>query len=171
MKLGIISITAGILASFGGQATAFAQSDGEASELEVVSSEIGISVDRVGEIMREAGYSIAIDASIPEAPVIYSEIAGLNFVLVGFNCAEVCREFLFSANFDVEEAPALDLINAFNAQALAGRAFLDEDGTPSVEHLFTMSGDDPVSLTRNLEIWESVLLDFADYLTGDANVS
>ena len=99
--------------------------------------------------------------------MIYSEAAGLNYALFGFNCSgatQVCNEFLFSTFFDVDTAPSLQVINAFNEKALAGRAFLDNEGDPNLEHLFTVADDNQDLIERNLAIWEATMLDFAEHL-------
>ncbi len=127
----------------------------------------GMSVARVAEVMRENGFSVEIGEDGASDPVIYSEAAGLNFALFGFNCAgttNVCNEFLFSTYFDLENAPNLETINAFNEKALAGRAFIDDEGDANLEHLFTVASDDKDLIERNLAIWEATMLDFAEHL-------
>ncbi|MEO0879275.1 MAG: YbjN domain-containing protein [Pseudomonadota bacterium] len=125
----------------------------------------GMTIEDVAAVFRNNGLNAEISQDGGE-PVIYSEIAGFNFALFGFGCASgACNEFLFSSYFDPDKEISLDAINAFNEKTVAGRAFLDEDGDPNVEHLFTVSdGADEDLVERNLAIWESVLIDFAEHI-------
>ena len=138
-----------------GWSTAAAQSD-------------GMPMSKVADVMRGQGFDVQFGENGSGEPVIYSEAAGLNFALFGFNCAgsdAPCNEFLLSTYFDLDTPPPLEAINAFNEKTLAGRAFLDEEGDPNLEHLFSVtSADDTALIERNLEIWESVMVDFANHL-------
>lgn len=126
----------------------------------------GMTIEKVAGVLRANGLSVDVSQDGVGDPVIYSEIAGFNFALFGFNCtSEGCNEFLFSSYFDTDKKISLDAINAFNEKTVAGRAFLDGDGDPNLEHLFTLSdGDDDDLIERNLAIWEAVLLDFAEHI-------
>jgi len=128
----------------------------------------GMSISKVADVMRENGFAVELGADGAGDPVIYSETAGLNFALFGFNCAgadALCNEFLFSTYFDLDAAPSLKAINSFNEKALAGRAFIDDDGDANLEHLFSITcSEDTEQIERNLAIWESVIIDFSDHL-------
>ena len=128
----------------------------------------GMSISKVADVMRENGFAVELSADGAGDPVIYSETDGLNFALFGFNCSgadALCNEFLFSTYFDLDKTPSFEAINEFNEKALASRAFIDDDGDANLEHLFsvTCSGDTE-QIERNLAIWESVIIDFADHL-------
>ena len=161
----IASFAAFVLAAAPAQAGTFAVGLAAAASTADAS---GMSISKVADVMRENGFTVELNTDGAGDPVIYSETEGLNFALFGFNCSgtdALCNEFLFSTYFDLETAPSLQAINAFNEKALAGRAFLDDDGDANLEHLFsvTCSGDTE-QIERNLAIWESVITDFADHL-------
>ena len=142
--------------------------------VQAASESNGMSIEQVAEVMRSNGLTVEIGADDGADPVIYSEAAGLNFALFGYNCSGVsnaCSEFLFSTYFDVEQAPPLEVINAYNERALAGRAFLDDDGDPNLEFLFTVSGSNNELIERNLAIWESAMLDFAEHLDNSGKTA
>lgn len=126
----------------------------------------GMTIEKVASVLRSNGLTVDVSQDGVGDPVIYSEIAGFNFALFGFNCAsDGCNEFLFSSYFDTDKKVPLDAINAFNEKTVAGRAFLDGDGDPNLEHLFTVSdGGDSDLIERNLAIWEAVLVDFAEHI-------
>ena len=128
----------------------------------------GMTVAQVAAVMRGNGFELTINEDGEGEPVIFSEMAGFNFALFGFNCeqaAQACHEFMFSAWFDPETAPSVEIINKFNERALAGRAYVDAAGDAHLEHLFSVSeAGDADLIRRNLAIWETVIVDFADHI-------
>lgn len=127
----------------------------------------GMTLEEVAAVFKQNGFPAETSDQ-----VIYSSTGGFNFALYAYNCSGAetrCCEFLFGASFDAPAKVELSTINGFNAATLAGRGYLDPDGSPNLEHLFTVNGADDDLVERNLAIWDSILLEFATaigYLSG-----
>lgn len=129
---------------------------------------VGLTVAEVGEKLEAAGLSIEV-VSQSDGGVIYAESQGFNFALLAFSCqgAEVrCRDFMFSAFFETDGKVSKEAINEFNQNSLGGRAYIDAQGDANLEHLFTVYDGNDDLVEYNLDIWQSILPDFAGFIGG-----
>ena len=124
----------------------------------------GMTMAEIGAVLERSGFPVEISKDGVGEPVIFSETSGLSFGLYQFACGSDgrCNEFLFSSVFELEPAMSLEKVNEYNRNAVAGRAFIDQNGEANIEHLFSVSGPEDADLVeRNLVIWGGVLTDFA----------
>ncbi len=92
---------------------------------------------------------------------------GYEFAVNGANCSggNCCTEFLLTIGFDLPNGYPLERINLWNARELAGRAYLDEDGDPFLDHVISVhSASDTGAFYEGLLLWLNALEDFDDFL-------
>ena len=106
-----------------------------------------------------------IDAEAKKAAATFN---GVEFELEGYYCSvgDRCTEYLFSIGFDLPNGFPLTKINEWNAQQLAGRAFLDDEDDPWIDHVISVGEDDDASaLIEGLRLWIGAIVDFDAFLT------
>ncbi|MEQ8934489.1 MAG: YbjN domain-containing protein [Amphiplicatus sp.] len=121
----------------------------------------GMTLSEVAGALSDADMSTSEDGE-----VLRGEISGIGFTLEGYNCnASRCSEFLFSAGFTLGAPVPLEKINQWNWERYAGRASLDSQGDPYVDHIFSVSGPgDKAVVDEAAGLWESIVLDFAEFI-------
>lgn len=121
----------------------------------------GMTLAEVASALSEAGVSVS-----EAGERLIGETAGIRYELEAYNCQTGrCTEFLFTAGFTLGAPFPLARINAWNWERVGGRASLDGDGDPYIDHLFSVSGPGDRAVVREAAaLWEGVLLDFADYI-------
>ncbi len=134
---------------------------------------VGMTVLEVFDMLTREGIS-ANRAQGGEAGKIIANIAGAEFEIVTYNCDALgrCRDFLFTTGFDLPAGFPLDLIKDWNALKLAGRAYLDADNDPFLDHLVSMKRSDDIAAFRDgLYLWVSMLDVYVDFIAApDASV-
>lgn len=126
----------------------------------------GVTIEEAAAVLAAEGLSVKI-AEGGEAGKIFSDVNGGNFEVLSANCGAGgrCTEFLFIAGFDLPDGFPLERINAWNADQLAGRAFLDEENDPFLDHVASVSGpSDAGALREALYLWAAALEAFMDYI-------
>jgi hypothetical protein len=126
----------------------------------------GLTIEETAAALAAEGLPVEI-ADGAEAGKIYSEVNGGNFEVLSANCGAGgrCTEFLFIAGFDLPDGFPLDRVNAWNADQLAGRAFLDEENDPFLDHVVSVSGEqDEGALREAIYLWAAALEAFMDYI-------
>ena len=126
----------------------------------------GMTIDEVAAVLADEGLSAEIKEGA-EAGKIYSEVNGGNFEVMSANCGAGgrCTEFLFIAGFDLPDGFPLEKINQWNADQIAGRAFLDEENDPFLDHVISVSGaGDEGALREGLYLWAAALEEFMEYI-------
>lgn len=101
------------------------------------------------------------------APRISGRIEGELYRVTFHGCAsgDDCRYVEFGVGFAEAEATWED-INAWNAEALFGTAFLDEEGQPRLKMTANLEGGVSVAnLDSTIERWRIGLVEFRGYVT------
>ena len=151
-KLGMIAVSA---LAFAGAASA-----------QNLFSAGGMTIEEVGAILEREGLDVSYDDG-GEAGRIASEFVGARFEVMSVHCnnAKRCTEFLFIAGFDLEDGFPLTKINEWNAERIGGRAFLDDENDPFLDHVVSVSGPGDVAAFREgLFLWQAAIDDFADFI-------
>jgi hypothetical protein len=134
----------------------------------------GMTIEEVAAVLAGEGLAARV-ADGGEAGKIYSAAGGGRFEVLSANCGAGgrCTEFLFIAGFDLEDGFPLEKINQWNAEQLGGRAFLDEENDPFLDHVVSVSGaQDKGALREGLYLWAGALetfMDYIDYASARAN--
>jgi hypothetical protein len=126
----------------------------------------GMTIEEAAAILVSEGLAAELEQG-GEAGKIISAVAGARFELLSVNCngAKRCTEFLFVAGFDLADGFPLERINAWNADAIAGRAFLDEENDPFLDHVISVSGPrDHGAFREGLYLWEAAVGEFVDFI-------
>ena len=124
----------------------------------------GMTIAEVAAIFEAHSFSATIKGEYE----IAAEAWGYEFVVDGANCSgtERCTEFLFTVGFDLPDGFPLEQINVWNARELAGRAYLDEDGDPFLDHIVSVqSGRDTGAFYEGLILWLNALEDFDAFIS------
>ncbi len=121
----------------------------------------GMTLPEVAAALSEADMPTSEDGG-----VLRGEIDGIGFTLEGYNCeASRCTEFLFSSGFSLGAPFPVEKVNQWNWERYAGRASLDAQGDPYVDHIFSVSGPgDKAVVGEAAGLWEAIVLDFADFI-------
>lgn len=89
------------------------------------------------------------------------------FYFDGYNCDKNrrCTEFLFSIGFDLPEGMSLEKINEWNSRELAGRAYLDDENDPWLDHVVSiLDRNDDSALEEGIALWIGALDKFENFI-------
>ncbi len=89
------------------------------------------------------------------------------FFLDGYNCDKNrrCTEFLFSVGFDLPEGMSLEKVNEWNSRQLAGRAYLDDENDPWLDHVVSiLDKNDDSALEEGIALWIGALDKFEAFI-------
>jgi len=129
-------------------------------------AEGGMTVAEVASLLESEGLSAGV-MSGGEAGKIQSELSGVAFEIFSVNCNSSgrCTEFLFIVGFDLPNGFSMERINDWNAQKLAGRAYLDDENDPFLDHVISVSSPgDSGAFREGLYLWAAALDGFIDYI-------
>ena len=128
----------------------------------------GASLETILGFIEEHGYAgEIINADDHAANVAIGE----NFFGVdGYNCSgDVCTEYLFSIGYDLENGFPLDKLNDWNSTRLGGRAWLDAENDPWVDHVISISGaEDQGAFDEGFLLWLDVIASFEQFLSENS---
>ena len=124
----------------------------------------GLSLDAVLALVEEQGLSGEITDSANHTANV--SIGENTFGVDGYNCSGGgCTEFLFSIGYDLENGFPLEKINEWNSTRLGGRAWLDDENDPWVDHVISLSGpDDRGAFEEGFLLWMDVIYTFEEFL-------
>ncbi|MEM9495688.1 MAG: YbjN domain-containing protein [Pseudomonadota bacterium] len=131
----------------------------------------GMTIGEVAAIMAGEGLLAEIAAG-GEAGKVQSAVSGADFEVFSFNCNEAsrCTEFLFITGFDLPEGFPLEQINDWNARKTGGRAYLDDERDPFLDHVISVSGPiDSGAFVEGLYFWAAALDAYIDYIELPSN--
>lgn len=106
-------------------------------------------------------------------PLIASSAFGIEFHIEFQDCGgrgRFCRGLLFISGFDLDGGAPPDLVADWNKQMLVGRAFLDPQCDPLLDHY--VSADPEMSRdgwSRLIQDWVKALDEFRDWVEADAS--
>jgi len=129
------------------------------------SSSNGVTIHQVLKMLAAAGYPgehAGGNAALVPA-------GDANFAVEGYNCSTdgKCTEFLFAIGYDLPNGFPLQKINAWNASIFAGRAFLDDEYDPWIDHIFSITGpEDADVFNEAFELWLAIVGEFEKYIDG-----
>lgn len=92
--------------------------------------------------LQDLGYRAQLTTDNAGDPKILSTIDATSYEIYFYSCTENqdCRSLLFSAGFDLEDGVTYSLINEWNRLNLVGKAFVDDENDPFLEHFVTTEG-------------------------------
>ena len=123
----------------------------------------GMTLQEVAAILESQGHK----AEITSATDIDVEALGFAFEVVSYNCnnSNRCTEFLFIVGYDLPDGFPIEKINEWNATQLGGRAFLDADRDPFLDHPVSVSSPaDKNAFIEATSLWLGALQDFDKFL-------
>ena len=123
----------------------------------------GMNAAEVGAVLDENGITFS-KVSDTELSV---DDENFRFYVRGFNCTSEnrCTEWLFIVGIDLPNGFPMEKINEWNATALGGRAYLDDEGDPWLDHIVSVSGpQDKGAMTEGLILWAAALIEFSAFL-------
>ncbi|WP_426267764.1 YbjN domain-containing protein [Sphingomonas sp. LHG3443-2] len=132
----------------------------------------------VANWLQAEGYRAAIDPNKEEkepsvGPIIRSSEGGVSFNIFFYNCTRKTKcedvQFYVGWNYGDEKQPSAQLINQWNAQKRFTKAYLDNDGDPTLEMdvLFTNGKLDEASWRENFDIFVDALGEFQQSLNQE----
>jgi len=129
----------------------------------------GFSLEHAAELIRAQGYEVEIDKPEDQSALVtYGEG---KFSLDGYNCTEAgtCTEFLFGAGYKTDRKVSLEDLNTWNANQLGGRAYLDEENDPWLDHVLSVGDeDDDSAFTEGLILWLDSMATFEAFIFDGA---
>ncbi|MCL4187488.1 MAG: YbjN domain-containing protein [Rhodobacteraceae bacterium] len=117
--------------------------------------------------MIAAGLPAEVEINADREPRIRSQLDGITFFLLFYGCTtEVdCRSVQFIAGFTMNTPPQLAVVNDWNAARIIGKAHLDEEGMPWINHLVTLEhGVTQDNFAAAIESWRIALRDFIAHI-------
>jgi len=123
--------------------------------------------DRIAQAVRDFGYRAELDEDGDGDPLIRTTIEGLDTYIHFYGCRDGsdCRQILFSAGFDLPRGAKPDTVNAWNRDKLVGRAYLDDERDPFIDHLVLLEGGvSPANLRAQFEAWGTAVAQFRDHI-------
>ena len=123
----------------------------------------GMTIQAVAAIFEGQSFT----AEISSESELNAKAWGYAFDVSGYHCnsANRCTEFLLITGFDLPNGFPIEKINEWNLTEPAGRAFLDEDRDPFLDHTISVSGPvDSGAFVEGLILWLNALQDFEELL-------
>lgn len=122
---------------------------------------------QLASIIQDLGYRAAVDVDGIGDPMIRSSAEGIEFVIYFYNCTDnaACKFVLFRAGFDLVNGTTDDVVNEWNANALFGRAYLDDEADPWLEMSVNLDGGvSRANFEDSYHWWTVVLGGFKDHI-------
>ncbi len=67
--------------------------------------------------------------------------------------------------FDMETPFPLERVNEWNSTRNSGRAFIDDEGDPYIDHPFSVSGPaDEGAIYETITLWEATVINFIEFI-------
>ena len=128
--------------------------------------------ERIAEVLRDAGYRATIEGDIPAERYVASGTSGIGFTISFFDCNKGgadCKTVMFSAWSEDETPPSFEEMNQFNMCQRWGRAYIDEEGDPTIEMDLDLEngGISPELFIDNVEYFDVALRQFQTFLASN----
>ena len=122
----------------------------------------------ISKVMQDAGYRAEIAKLGNGEPYIQSASGGYPFRLFFYGCDddfENCLTVQLFAGFRTDESPTLEEMNAYSRDNRWARVYIDAEDDPVIEMDIDLEdgGMSPELFTDNLEYWEYVMGQFAEF--------
>ena len=131
-----------------------------------------ITASEIAAIVTESNYDVEVKTDNHGDPYLVSERNGTKFIILFNGCNKapdplerICGDIQFRSGYTLPSAASLERMNQWNSDFRFGKAYLDEDGDPTIEMVVSMSGGVTRAYVRNmLKWWEIVLGDFEAHI-------
>lgn len=124
--------------------------------------------ETVVNAIQSLGYKAELTVDSYGDPLVRSASEGVNFSLNFYGCDEAgndCQHLQFSVAFDVVGGMDYISMNAWNRETTMGKAFLDEESDPVLQHyMISVDGMSSDVFKESFKFWTSTLSDFTDYI-------
>lgn len=120
--------------------------------------------------LREEGFRAKLSKDDYGQPEILSGTGGTVFVIRFFGCQQGvnCVSLLFSVGFEFDQGFPFSPINEWNADALMGRAYLDEHCDVYLDHFILADPEQSIAqFLKELDQWSGVVEDFREHIGFD----
>lgn len=117
-------------------------------------------------LMEDAGLQARRSTAEDGAPMLQSNIDGIDFYVYFYECTPVCGALQFTAGFDLDAAMPMEMANLWNRDRRFGKVYLDGTGDPFVEMDIGLAGE---GIGRDnfldaLDTWRVILSEFRDFI-------
>ena len=101
-----------------------------------------IDATHVAALLTELGHNPEITADSVGDPLITATYEGSRYVVLFYGCQahKACNGIQYRAWYDLDAKVPLEPINQWNRTSLLGRAYVDGDGDPTIEHTVRLKG-------------------------------
>lgn len=124
--------------------------------------------ETVADALQDLGYKAAVTTDSYGDPQIRSASNGVNFTLFFYGCdddGENCQDIQFTAAFDMTYEMDLKSMNTWNRERAMGKAFLDDEMDPVLQHyMISVDGMSRSVFEESFEYWTEILSDFTDFI-------
>jgi hypothetical protein len=122
----------------------------------------------LADALRAAGYGAVLAVDEYGDPQITSWIGEVEYDIYFYGCDGNyfgCQDILFSAGFDLISPLSAEYINNWNVDALAGTAYIDDEGDPFLTMFIPGATDlTEESFDRMLAAWEGAFTGYLDFI-------
>ncbi len=144
--------------------SAFAASPAFAGELDMISGPDML------KIVRAYGATAELTTDSAGDPLIQAELQGYKFLIYFYRCDESkrCYDLQFNSTFNFNGSVGLLEVNEYNTNTRFGQAYVNADGTVSVDMSATVQGGvDRQYVTEIVDWYATTLTSFQEKITGD----
>ena len=123
--------------------------------------------DNLADVIRDLGYRAVVSVDNVGDPLIESSVGGTDISIYFYGCEDNanCKSLLFKVGYALDGGTTLEVVNAWNAENLFGRAYLDDVDDPWIEMAVNLDGG--VSQTNfedTFDWFEVVVGEFEDHI-------
>ena len=121
----------------------------------------------VADAIQDQGYKAEIDTDSYGDPMVRSAAEGVNFTLTFYGCenGSACTDIMFTVAFDKTNGMKMEPMNSWNLEKALGRAFLDDEMDPVLQHyMLSVDGMSRSTFDDNFSRWVGVMDEFTDYI-------
>lgn len=120
------------------------------------------------DVLEAAGYSAELGIDGTGDPKIISSASGIIYNIYFYGCdwSVDCQYLQFSASFDLTNGIPVSRVNEWNADKIAGTAWVDEENDPYLSYFLTTAegGISEGNFVDVVDWWEFILDDFTDWI-------
>jgi hypothetical protein len=121
----------------------------------------------LAEIIRDLGYRASVETDNVGDPMIVSSVGGTDVSILFYGCEDGrrCTSLLFKVGYDLADGTTLEAINAWNAENLFGRAYMDDEADPWIEMPVNLKGGvSRENFEDTFDWWDVVVGQFEDHI-------
>lgn len=113
-----------------------------------------VEAPTIAKMLEELGHAPEIQTDSQGDPMLTAAWEGSRYVVLFYGCnVGRCNAIQFRAWYDLTEKVPLEPINQWNRTSLLGRAFVDADGDPTIEHTVRLKGGVTLQHLREERDW------------------